>query len=191
MTGAGPWLALAGVGALHGLHPATGWVAMAAWRLRGGERATAWRALAAIAAGHAGAISLVALLATVGALGERGLLPWLAGGLAFFVAAVHVSGQLPCSLRPSAADAGLALWSLAMACVQSAGMRLVPALVPLCVSGSPARELTASGSAWAALAAVGVHLGAMLLAAGAMAALAGRGVAWLRDAWAARRVASA
>ena len=36
MAGAGPWLALAGVGALHGLNPATGWVVVAAWRLRGG-----------------------------------------------------------------------------------------------------------------------------------------------------------
>ena len=34
MTGAWPWLAVAGVGALHGLNPATGWAFVAAWRVR-------------------------------------------------------------------------------------------------------------------------------------------------------------
>ena len=178
MAGAGPWLALAGVGALHGLNPATGWVVVAAWRLRGGERAQAWLALAPIAVGHAVAIALVALvalLATVGAIGARGLLPWLAGGLAFFVAAMHVSGHLPCGLRRSAADAGLALWSFAMACAQGAGMMLVPALIPLCLSGSPAREITASGSMALALAAAALHMAAMLGVTTAVAWLACRG----------------
>ena len=41
------------------------------------------------------------------------------------------------------------------------GMMLVPTLVPLCVAGSPAREITASGSVSLALAAVALHLAAM------------------------------
>ncbi|WP_338140161.1 hypothetical protein [Pelomonas aquatica] len=39
---------------------------------------------------------------------------------------------------------------------------LLPALLPLCLSASPAREITASGSLALALAAVGAHMTAML-----------------------------
>ncbi len=181
MSGAWPWLAVAGAGALHGLNPATGWAFVAAWRVRAGERERAWRVLLPIAVGHAACVALVALLAAVGALGGRGLLPWLAGGLAFFVAAIHVSGRLPCGLRRAAAGSGLALWSFAMAGAHGAGMMLVPALVPLCVSGSPAREITASGSMALALAAVAVHMAAMLSVTAALASVAVRGRGWLRS----------
>jgi hypothetical protein len=179
MSGVWPWLAVAGAGALHGLNPATGWVFVAAWRLRGDGRSRGWRALAPIAAGHAASVALVAVLATVGAIGERGMLPWLAGGLAFFVAAIHVAGLLPCGLRRGAADSGVALWSFAMASAQGAGMMLVPALVPLCVSGSPAREITASGSMALALAAVALHMAAMLGVMAGVAWVAVRGPGWL------------
>jgi hypothetical protein len=54
-------------------------------------------------------------------------------------------------------------------------MMLVPALVPLCMSGSPAREITASGSMALALAAVALHMAAVLATTAAMAALARRG----------------
>ena len=175
MTGIWPWLALAGVGALHGLNPANGWAFVAARGLRGGAHAHAWRALAPIALGHAVSVAAIAALAALGLVAQRGALPWLAGGLAVFVAAVHVSGHLPQRLHAAAARAGLALWSLAMGIVHGAGMMLVPALIPLCLSGSPAREITASGSMKLALAAVAVHMAAMLAATGAMALLACRG----------------
>ena len=47
---------------------------------------------------------------------------------------------------------------------------LVPALAPLCLSGVPGREITASGSLLLALAAVAVHMGAMLVAMGCLSA---------------------
>ena len=175
MTGVWPWLAVAGVGALHGCNPATGWGLAAALGVRGGGRAHAWRALAPIAIGHAASVGLIAVLATLGLVAQRGLLPWLAGGLAVFVAAVHVSGHLPQRLDGVAAQAGLTLWSLTMGIAHGAGMMLVPALIPLCLSGSPAREITASGSMALALAAVAVHMAAMLAVTGTMAALACRG----------------
>ncbi len=175
-----PWLAVAGVGAVHGLNPATGWAFVAAWGVRAGERLPAWRALAPIAVGHAASVALIAALATLGLVAQRGVLPWLAGGLAVFVAAVHVSGHLPHRVRKAAGQAGLALWSFAMATAHGAGMMLVPALIPLCVTGSPAREITASGSMLLALAAVAVHMAAMLAVTGAIAAGARRGWAALR-----------
>ena len=175
MTGVWPWLAVAGAGALHGLNPATGWAFVAAWQLRSGEHAGAWRALLPIAAGHAASVALVALLATLGLVAQRGLLPWLAGGGAVFAAAVHVSGHLPRRVHDAAGQAGLALWSLTMGTAQGAGMMLVPTLIPLCVAGSPAREITASGSVSLALAAVALHLAAMLAATRVAALAACRG----------------
>lgn len=175
MTGVWPWLAVAGVGALHGLNPATGWAFVAARGVHGGAPARAWRALAPIAIGHAASVALIAALAALGLVAQRGALPWVAGGLAVFVAAVHVSGHLPQHLHAAAGQAGLALWSAAMGLVHGAGMMLVPALIPLCLSASPAREITASGSMVLALAAVAVHMAAMLAMTAAMAAVACRG----------------
>ena len=146
-----------------------------------GERAPAWRALAPIAGGHAASVALVAGLAALGLVGQRGMLLWLSGGLAVFVAAVHVSGHLPQRLRHAAGQGGLALWSFTMGSAHGAGMMLVPALVPLCLSGSPAREITASGSMLLALAAVAVHMAAMLAVTAGVAALASRG--WIRGRW--------
>jgi hypothetical protein len=33
-----PWLAVAGVGAFHGLNPATGWIFAAAWGVKSNDR---------------------------------------------------------------------------------------------------------------------------------------------------------
>ena len=182
MLGPGPWLAVAGVGALHGLNPATGWALLASRVARGPAGAPAWRALAAIAAGHAASITLVALLAAAGALGARSALPWLAGGLAVLAAAAHAATHLPSRVRRAAAGGGLALWSLAMGLANGAGMMLVPALVPLCVSGSPARAITATGSMALALAAVALHLAAMLATTALAAWAAARGWRGVRHA---------
>jgi hypothetical protein len=76
-----------------------------------------------------------------------------------------------------AGHAGIALWSFLMATAHGAGMMLVPALVPLCRTGNPASEITASGSLLVALAAVGVHTAAMLLTTGVIASGVCRGVA--------------
>ena len=175
MTGVWPWLAVAGAGALHGLNPASGWAFMAARGRARGVRTGAWRALAPVAIGHAASVAAIVALATLGLMAQRGVLPWLAGGLAIFAAAVHVAGHLPQSFDALAGQAGVALWSFTMGVAHGTGLMLVPALIPLCLSGSPAREITASGSLALALAAVAVHLAALLGAAGAMAALAPRG----------------
>ena len=52
------------------------------------------------------------------------------------------------------------------------GLMLVPAFIPLCLSASPAREITASGSLTLALAAVGLHMAAMLAVTAVMAQVA-------------------
>ena len=69
-----PWLAVAGVGALHGLNPATGWLLVAASGLRSGDRRQAWRALLPIGVGHAASIALVAGAVAVGVALDRAVL---------------------------------------------------------------------------------------------------------------------
>jgi hypothetical protein len=80
-------------------------------------------------------------------------------------------------LDTRASHIGIALWSFLMATAHGTGLMLVPALVPLCLSGGPAREITASGSLLLALAAVGLHMAATLATTGIMAAGVCRGVA--------------
>lgn len=164
-----PWFVTAGMGALHGLNPATGWMFAAAWGVRSRDRAQALRALMPIAVGHAASVALVAAAVVFGLSMDRVVLQILAGGLLVVVAMVHLSGHTPKVARAPAGHAGLALWSFMMSTAHGAGLMLVPALIPLCIGDASAREITASGSLMLALAAVGVHTAAMLAVTGMIA----------------------
>jgi hypothetical protein len=163
-----PWLVVAGMGALHGLNPATGWMFAAAWGVRSRDRAQALRALLPIAVGHAASIALVAAAVAFGLSLDRVALQTLAGGLLIVVAVVHLWGRTPKAARAPAGHVGLALWSFMMSTAHGAGLMLVPALA-LCMGDASARETTASGPLTLALAAVGVHTAAMLAATGVIA----------------------
>jgi hypothetical protein len=178
-----PWLAVAGVGALHGLNPATGWLLAAAWGLRSRDRAQALRALVPIAAGHAASVALVAAAVIFGLVMDRVLLQVLAGTLFVIVVMLHLWGRTPKAARAPAGHAGLVLWSFMMSTAHGAGLMLVPALIPLCVGDLPAREIGTSGALSLALAVMGVHTAAMLAVTGVIASGVCRGL----DALAARR----
>lgn len=152
-----PWLAVAGLGALHGLNPATGWMFAAASGLRSRNRMQALRALAPIAIGHAASVALVAGAIALGLAMNREVLLALAGILLAVVLLCH------------RVRTGLAVWSFIMATVHGAGLMLIPALIPICMADTPARDISASGSLLLALAAVGVHMAAMLAVTGAIA----------------------
>jgi hypothetical protein len=171
-----PWLAVAGVGALHGLNPATGWMLAAAWGVRSRDRAQALRALVPIAVGHAASVALVAAAVALGLSMDRVGLQVAAGGLLLVFAAIHLSGRTPQRARAPAGHAGLALGSFMMSTAHGAGLMLVPALIPLCMGDGPAREIGASGSLAVALAAVGIHSAAMLAVTGLIAAGLCRGL---------------
>jgi hypothetical protein len=81
--------------------------------------------------------------------------------------------------------AGLALWSFLMSSAHGAGLMLIPVLLPLCLSGSPSGQLTASGSLPVALAVLGVHTAAMLATITAVSLIVYEwvGVAFLRSGW--------
>ncbi len=170
-----PWLAVAGIGALHGLNPATGWMFAAAWGVRSRDRSQALRALVPIGVGHAASVALVAAAVALGLALDRIVFQVLAGVLLVAVGVVHLSGRKDKRSRTPAGHAGLALWSFMMATGHGAGLMLVPALIPLCMGDSPTREITASGSMTLALAAVGVHTAAMLAVTGVIASGVCRG----------------
>jgi hypothetical protein len=167
-----PWLAVAGLGALHGLNPASGWILAAAAGVHAGERRRALRALAPIAAGHAASVALVAAAIEFGLSMDRPRVQAFAGGLLVVVVLGHLAGCTAMRSRPKASPVGLALWSFMMSTGHGAGAMLVPALAPLCVGGTSAPGITASGPLVPALVMAGVHAAAMLAVTGAVAASA-------------------
>jgi hypothetical protein len=201
-----PWLAVAGLGALHGLSPANGWMFAAAWGVHARDAGPARRALLPIAIGHAASVAVVACVIALGYAVDRASFQQLAGALLVGAATYRwLRGARPCTpissewstrrhesttppagrvlsrLGPArhsvaAHHTGIALWSFLMATAHGAGLMLVPALVPLCLADSPAREITASGSLLLALAAVGVHTTAMLVTTGVIATGICRGI---------------
>jgi hypothetical protein len=186
MQGLWPWLAVAGVGALHGLNPATGWMLAAARGVRQRDKAQALRALLPIAAGHAASVTLVAAAVVFGLALDRGLVRAAATGLLVVVAVLHLSGRTPRMARAPAGHAGLALWSFLVSSAHGAGLMLVPALMPLCLGGASAsaQDATASDALVLALAAVAVHTAAMLAVTGLVASGVCQGLdaaaRWLR-----------
>jgi len=167
-----PWMALAGLGALHGLSPFNGWVFAAACGLRLRDGAQARRALWPIGLGHVASIGVVALAFAQGGSVDRASVLWVAGGLLVLVSICHLRRGTAGPAPSSASNAGRALiaaWSFVMTTGHGAGLMLVPAFMPLCLAGNPAREITASGSLGLALAAVLVHTAAMLATIGLVA----------------------
>jgi len=192
----GPWLALAALGAFHGLNPAMGWLLAVALGLQEGRRAAVWRALPAVALGHEAAVALAALL--VGGLQLVAAPDALRLGSA---AALLGFGALKL-LRPGRAHprwAGLrlgwgdvVLWSFLMSSAHGAGLMLAPLLLGL-PAGAHAHDdpagLVPGGPAGAHLLLTGaaglVHslamLAVMALVAGLVYEKLGLGV--LRRAW--------
>jgi hypothetical protein len=163
-----PWLAVAGIGALHGLNPVSGWGFAAAWGMRSGDRVKTIGALVPIGIGHVASIGLVAGAVAFGLSMDRVAMQVVAGGLLVVVAICHLSGRTK-RARVPAGKAGLALWSFMMSSAHGAGLMLIPVLMPLCTGNAVAREITASGSLTLAFAAVGVHSAAMLAVTGVIA----------------------
>jgi hypothetical protein len=174
-----PWLAVAGLGALHGLSPATGWMFVAACGVHTRGAARRRHALLAVAIGHAVSVAVVAWAVTQGLSMDRTWARGVAGAL--LIGAASCRGLRGARPTPSgcapAGHAGIALWSFLMATAHGAGLMLVPGLVPLCLADNPARAITASGSLALAAAAVAVHTVAMLVTTGLVAAGVCRGIA--------------
>lgn len=183
-----PWLVLAGLGAFHGLNPAMGWLFAVALGLNRDSRKVMWLSLLPIALGHALSIALVvAVVIVLGTMIDQRLLRMIAGALLLGWAAWHAFYGHRHRVRVGMGTgmAGLGLWSFLMATSHGAGLMLVPVLIPLCLAATPARELTAAGSLPISLAAIGLHMAAMLAVTAAIAAAVFEwlGVGFLRRSW--------
>lgn len=181
-------MVLAGLGAFHGLNPGMGWLFAVALGLHRQSRRVVWRALPPIAIGHLLSTALVAAVVvflgliidhdTIRRLGGLVLIGWgiyhQVYGHRHRVRVGMTTGYL-----------GLLLWSFLMATAHGAGLMLIPALIPLCLAATPAKELVAEGSLITALLAIGVHGLAMLVVTGLIAVLVYEfvGVAFLRQGW--------
>jgi hypothetical protein len=183
-----PWLLLAGLGAFHGLNPAMGWLFAVALGLHRRSLAEVLWALPPIALGHLLSVVLVA-----GAVIASGVV--IEGRWLYAIAAVMLIGwgiyiqiyghRHRVRVGMMAGFGGLLAWSFLMATAHGAGLMLLPAIIPLCFGGSPIPNFAGAGSAGIAIAAVGVHTGAMLTVVTliAVAVYKWLGLAVLRTAW--------
>jgi hypothetical protein len=188
MTEIWPWLALAGLGAFHGLNPAMGWLFAVALGMHRHSRAVMFQALPAIALGHAlSIVSIAGLILLTGVMISQRVV--LFGASLLLIAwAFHpylFGHRRRVRIGLQTGLAGLLLWSFLMATAHGAGLMVLPALMPLCLSAPPLREITAQGSVLAVLAAVGLHSGVMLAVTGliAVSIYDWIGLGILRKAW--------
>jgi hypothetical protein len=188
MVAMSPWLVLAGLGVFHGLNPATGWLFAVALGLHRRSRKTVFLSVIPIAIGHAISIAVVAFLAVLlGLIIDQRVLEIIAGAvlLAWAVYYATYGHRHRVRVGMTTGMTGLGLWSFLMATAHGAGLMLVPVVIPLCLSNSPAKELTAAGSLPIALAAIGTHMAAMLVVIllVAIAVYDWFGLAFLRRGW--------
>lgn len=183
-----PWLMLAGLGAFHGLNPAMGWLFAVALGLHRESRRVVWLSLLPIALGHAASVAVVvAAVVALGTIIDHEALQRLAGLLLLGWAASHAVFGHRHRVRVGMQTglAGLGAWSFLMATSHGAGLMLVPVIIPLCLAATPARELTAAGSLPVSLAAIALHMAAMLAVTATIAAIVYEwlGLAFLRRGW--------
>ena len=165
MTSISPWLVLAGLGVFHGVNPAMGWLFAVALGLNRGNRAIVVQSLIPIAAGHAISIAVVALAAALLTFIVDQRVLEIAAGIVLLAWAAYqaVYGHRHrVRIGMTTGMIGLGFWSFLMASAHGAGLMLVPVVIPLCISSMPGGDLTATGSLSIALAAVAVHMVAML-----------------------------
>jgi hypothetical protein len=194
VSGVWPWLAVAALGAYHGIDPSMGWLFAVALGLQDQSRARVLWALAPIAIGHL--ISIGVVVAIMATLQSVVAIQWLrpAGALALILFGVFRF------LRPRAHPrwvamrvnfSELALWSFLMASAHGAGLMLFPILLgmnPPTGSMHMHHQMAAlphGASVVQAIAIVILHTGAMVAVMGTIAILVYEklGLAILRSAW--------
>src|SRR6266550_4380866 len=181
-----PWLALAGLGAFHGLNPAMGWLFAVALGLHRHNRRIVLLSPLPVALGHALSIAMVA-----------GAFLW--AGLVIDLRAVRIGAGLlligwalyhwryghrhRVRIGMQAGLAALAVWSFLMATTHGAGLMLWPVLMPLCFS--TASQPLSIGPLPTALLGIAVHTLAMLTVTTAVAVAVYEwiGLEILRRAW--------
>jgi hypothetical protein len=196
MNHAWPWVALALLGAYHGLNPAMGWLFALALGLQEKRRSAVIGALLPIALGHAVAITAtILLLRFLQQFFPMHLLKWGVAAVLFVLGiyrlfrASHPRGG---GMRVGGKD--LFIWSFLMASAHGAGLMLLPILLsqPMAgmthnITGGMAAVPTTLSASVVGLAVL-VHTASMLAVAGIIAVLffetyEKSGLQLLRHAW--------
>jgi len=185
MNPAWPWLALAGLGAYHGLNPAMGWLFAVALGLHRGSRVVVLLSLIPITIGHGLAVAAAAAaIVLLGLVINGEALRGLAGIVLILWALYHTlyGPRHRARVGMRAGFAGLLLWSFLMAGAHGAGLMVAPALIPLCL-GADADFVT--GPLALSVLAVALHTAAMLAVTAVVAVLVYDwvGVDFLRRGW--------
>lgn len=185
------WLAVAGLGAFHGLNPGMGWLLAVSNGLQARRAAAVFRALPPIALGHFLAMGAALLpFALLGVYVERLRDIRIAAGLILVAFGVYklLSPRHPrvlARIRP----AHLTLWSFLIATSHGAGLMLVPVMLDLCgdgaVAGGEAMRDVARGDLALTLNAASLHTIAMVVSGGLVAWIVYRyvGLRFLNRAW--------
>jgi hypothetical protein len=187
-----PWIALAGLGAFHGLNPAMGWLFAVALGLQRQRMTAVLQALLPIAAGHALSVGAIVLLASaLRAFLDLRTLQLAAAAVLIAVGLYRLLARHRGRFGMQVSALQLGLWSFLMATAHGAGLMLLPILL----GAWPATNLythahshtmtTLGESTGLAIAAVAVHTGAMLCMAGVVGILVYQwiGLAFLRRGW--------
>jgi hypothetical protein len=187
-----PWLAVAALGAYHGIDPSMGWLFAVALGLQERSRARVIWSLFPIAAGHLISIgAVVALIAGLRAYVALSLLrPVGAGALIAFGLFRYIWPRAHprwVAMRVNAAELGL--WSFLMATAHGAGLMLFPILMDMTpAAAAPMHHmpaLAAGNPIMQAIAVVILHTAALLVVMGTIAVVIYDwiGLAILRSAW--------
>lgn len=191
-SGGWPWIAVAALGAYHGIDPSMGWLFAVALGLQDKSRARVWWALIPIAIGHL--VSIAVVVALIGGLRTTSFDPdYLryggAGALvAFGVFRLVWPRAHPRWVAMRVNSAELVLWSFLMASAHGAGLMLFPILMTVMPAGHAmmhhAMPPTGASFVTGAMVAV-VHTAAMLAVMGTVAIVIYEkvGLAILRTAW--------
>jgi hypothetical protein len=186
MTDLWAWLALAGLGAFHGLNPAMGWLFAVALGLHQHDRRVVWLSVLPIALGHALSVAVLAAAFFWAGLIIDARIVRIGAGLVLIGWALYhwrYGHRHRVRFGMQTGLLGLGVWSFLMATAHGAGLMLWPVLMPLCIAA--ASEPDSAGPLATALVGIGVHTLAMLLTTTvvAVAVYEWVGLEILRRAW--------
>ena len=196
MSESWPWLALALLGAYHGLNPAMGWLFAVALGLQERRRGAILQALPPIALGHAFAILVAVLIVGVAQI----VVPFDvlryagAGVLILFGLYKLARRKHPRWVGMRVGFKDLTVWSFLMASAHGAGLMLVPVLLRISEPMQEAHDhadhaahagISGSATLLADLTAVGLHTLAMFAVMGVIAVVVYEklGVMILKRTW--------
>ena len=198
MSESWPWLALAVLGAYHGLNPAMGWLFAVALGLQEQRRGAVLQALPPIALGHATAVLLAVLVVGVARIVvPLDVLRYVCAGVLILFGLYKLAWRRhPRWVGMRVGFRDLTAWSFLMATAHGAGLMLIPVLLGLSSVGQAQgahahgahadhAAMTYSSTVLADLAAVGLHTLALFMVMGAIAVVVYEklGVMILKRTW--------